>query len=91
MRIRIAHLRADEGEFYVDGHEFKFYLRPYFLRLTFKQSLVEDGREEAKHDASDGMLTCRLPKATPGGRKRTCEWQTSSAALGLIANGQGYA
>lgn len=66
VRIKVPHLRMEDGEFYVDGHEFKFHLRPYFLRLTFKQELTEDGRETATHDASAGILTVRVPKATPG-------------------------
>ena len=69
VRIRVPHLRAStEGEFYVLDREFKFFLRPYFLRLTFQQSLVEDGRERAEHDLSSGMLTVWLPKATHGER-----------------------
>ena len=66
VRIRLPHLKADEGEFYVLDREFKFHLRPYFLRLTFRHSLVEDGRERAEHDLGSGVLTVWLPKATPG-------------------------
>ncbi len=66
VRIRLPHLKADEGEFYVLDREFKFHLRPYFLRLTFRHSLVEDGRERAEHDLDSGVLTVWLPKATPG-------------------------
>ena len=66
VRIKVPHLKMEDGEFYVDGHEFKFHLRPYFLRLTFKQELTEDGRETATHDVSTGILTVRMPKATPG-------------------------
>jgi protein SHQ1 len=66
VHISMPHLRAEDGEFYVDGHEFKFYLRPYFLRLTFQQRLVEDGREGASYDAGSGLLSVRLPKEVPG-------------------------
>ena len=66
VRIRLPHLKADEGEFYVLDREFKFHLRPYFLRLTFRHCLVEDGRERAEHDLDSGVLTVWLPKATPG-------------------------
>ena len=66
VRIRIPHLRADEGEFYIEGCSFKFYLKPYFLRLTFEQPLVEDGRERAEHDMSRGTLGVWLPKANAG-------------------------
>ena len=67
VRIRLPHLLAtSEGEFYVDGCEFKFYLKPYFLRLTFRRPLVEDGREKAEHDVGTGVLTVWLPKETAG-------------------------
>ena len=52
IRIRVPHLRMEDGEFYVQEHEFKFHLRPYFLRLTFRQLLTEDGRETASYDAA---------------------------------------
>lgn len=66
VHISMPHLRAEDGEFYVEGNEFKFHLRPYFLRLTFRQRLVEDGREGASYDAGSGLLSIRLPKEVPG-------------------------
>jgi protein SHQ1 len=66
VHIIMPHLRAEDGEFYVEGNEFKFHLRPYFLRLTFRQRLVEDGREGASYDAGSGVLSIRLPKEVPG-------------------------
>ena len=66
IRIRVPHVHMEDGEFYVQDHEFKFHLRPYFLRLTFRQLLTEDGREAATYDAAAGVLTVRVPKATPG-------------------------
>ena len=66
IRIRVPHVHMEDGEFYVQDHEFKFHLRPYFLRLTFRQLLTEDGREAATYDAAAGVLSVRVPKATPG-------------------------
>ncbi|EOD36940.1 hypothetical protein EMIHUDRAFT_42339, partial [Emiliania huxleyi CCMP1516] len=66
VRLRVPHIRMDDGEFYIDGHEFKFHLKPYFLRLTFRARLCEDGREHASYDAVAGVLAVRLPKETPG-------------------------
>ena len=66
VHISVPHLRVDEGEFYIIDREFKFHLSPYFLRLTFRHDLVEDGRERAVHDIDTGVLTVWLPKATPG-------------------------
>jgi protein SHQ1 len=67
VAIRLPSLRStDEGEFYVLDKEFKFHLKPYFLRLTFRQQLVEDGRERAEHDIVSGTLRVWLPKANAG-------------------------
>ena len=67
VAIRLPSLRSSkEGEFYVLGKEFKFYLKPYFLRLTFRHELVEDGRERAEHDMGTGILRVWLPKAVAG-------------------------
>mmetsp|Transcript_23702 Transcript_23702/g.49637 ORF Transcript_23702/g.49637 Transcript_23702/m.49637 type:complete len:464 (+) Transcript_23702:282-1673(+) len=66
VRIRLPHLRTDDGEFYIEGNIFKFYLKPYFLRLTFGEQLLEDGRERAEYDAAAEILTVWLPKAEPG-------------------------
>ena len=48
--IRVRHVRADDMDFYVMQEEFKFYCKPYFLRLTFPHALVEDGREKAQFE-----------------------------------------
>lgn len=66
VKIWIQQLRPDDGEFHVEGHQFRFYMRPYFLRLTFQQRLKENGRERAEHDSVTGLLTVRLPKEDVG-------------------------
>jgi protein SHQ1 len=44
-------------DWYLDAHQFKFFVKPYFLRLTFEQELVEDGRETAQYDIETGRFT----------------------------------
>ena len=66
VEIRVRHVKADDMDFYVIDNEFKFYCKPYFLRLTFPHSLVEDGREKAQFDPILGQITCFLPKKDLG-------------------------
>ncbi|KAJ4454851.1 putative box H/ACA snoRNP assembly protein Shq1 [Paratrimastix pyriformis] len=64
--IRIPYVKVDTMEFYVSGDEFKFYCKPYFLRLIFPHELVEDGREKGVYDWSSGEVTITLPKKNRG-------------------------
>ena len=66
IHINVPFGRPDDMDFYVFGNEFKFYLRPYFLRLHFPNELVEDGREHASYDRESGKLHVWIPKAIAG-------------------------
>ncbi|KAJ3044288.1 Hsp90 cochaperone shq1 [Rhizophlyctis rosea] len=66
VMLRCPYVRAQEVEFYIEGTEFKFYVRPYFLRLNLPAPLIEDGRESASYDIDKGEITVKLPKETKG-------------------------
>nr|XP_023649798.1 protein SHQ1 homolog [Paramormyrops kingsleyae] len=66
LRIRVPYTRAAEFDLYIDGEDFKFYAKPYFLRLTLPGRIVEDGREKASFDIDKGLFTLRVPKESPG-------------------------
>ncbi|KAL1915970.1 uncharacterized protein VTP21DRAFT_6358 [Calcarisporiella thermophila] len=66
ITIHTPYIRAQDVEFFVDGNEFKFHLRPYFLRLTLPGRVVEDERASASYDVQTGDITVKLPKETPG-------------------------
>lgn len=42
------------------------HINPYFLRLNFTHSLIEDDDSNAQYDPSSGYLTLTLTKETPG-------------------------
>ncbi|KAL8212707.1 UNVERIFIED_CONTAM: Hsp90 cochaperone shq1, partial [Gekko kuhli] len=65
ITIKVPYARVSEFEVYFEGKEFKFYAKPYFLRLTLSGRIVEDGREKASYD-DKGIFTIKLPKETPG-------------------------
>ncbi|XP_062852788.1 protein SHQ1 homolog [Trichomycterus rosablanca] len=64
--IRVPYTRTSEFDVYVEGDDFKFYAKPYFLRLTLPGRIVQDGREKASFDIDKGLFTMRVPKETPG-------------------------
>ncbi|XP_010139131.1 PREDICTED: protein SHQ1 homolog, partial [Buceros rhinoceros silvestris] len=64
--IRVPYARASEFDVYFEGQDFKFYAKPYFLRLTLPGRIVEDGREKASYNTDKGTFTIRLPKEVPG-------------------------
>ncbi|CAM4575955.1 unnamed protein product [Lepidochelys olivacea] len=64
--INVPYAKVSEFDVYFEGKDFKFYAKPYFLRLTLPGRIVEDGREEASYNVDKGIFTVRLPKETPG-------------------------
>ncbi|NWU60412.1 SHQ1 protein, partial [Pterocles burchelli] len=66
--IKVPYARASEFDVYFEGENFKFYAKPYFLRLILPGRIVEDGREKASYDTDKGIrtFTIRLPKEVPG-------------------------
>nr|XP_046240727.1 protein SHQ1 homolog [Scatophagus argus] len=66
LNIRVPYTRTSEFDLYIDGTDFKFYAKPYFLRLSLPGRIVEDGRERAKFDIDKGLFTLQVPKETAG-------------------------
>ncbi|KAM7062704.1 protein SHQ1 homolog isoform 1-T1 [Molossus nigricans] len=66
IAIRVPHARVSEFDVYFQGVDFKFYAKPYFLRLTLPGRIVENGSEQGSYDADKGIFTIQLPKETPG-------------------------
>ncbi|KAF3855811.1 hypothetical protein F7725_016534 [Dissostichus mawsoni] len=64
--IRVPYTRTSEFDLFIDGTDFKFYAKPYFLRLSLPGQVVEDGREKAKFDIDKGLFTVWVPKETTG-------------------------
>ncbi|XP_042195491.1 protein SHQ1 homolog isoform X2 [Callorhinchus milii] len=66
ISIRVPYARVAEVDLYIDGEDFKFYAKPYFLRLTLPGKIVEDGREKALYDSDKGNFTVKVPKVVAG-------------------------
>ncbi|EFA75398.1 hypothetical protein PPL_11477 [Heterostelium album PN500] len=63
---RTPYIKANEADFYLMDTVFKFYCKPYFLRLTFSHSIVENGKEKASYNLDTQEFTFLLPKAVSG-------------------------
>ncbi|KAE9406393.1 SHQ1-domain-containing protein [Gymnopus androsaceus JB14] len=59
-------VRASDVEINVDSNLFSLHINPYFLRLNFTNSLIEDDASSAKYDPSTGYLTVTLTKEIKG-------------------------
>lgn len=66
ISIRVPYTRTAEFDLYIDGNDFKFFAKPYFLRLNLPGRIVEDGREKATFDIDKGLFTLRVAKETAG-------------------------
>uniref|UniRef100_A0A5F4VT69 Protein SHQ1 homolog n=1 Tax=Callithrix jacchus TaxID=9483 RepID=A0A5F4VT69_CALJA len=66
IAIRVPYARVSEFDVYFEGSDFKFYAKPYFLRLTLPGRIVGNGSEQGSYDTDKGIFTIRLPKETPG-------------------------
>uniref|UniRef100_A0A8C2G7V6 Protein SHQ1 homolog n=1 Tax=Cyprinus carpio TaxID=7962 RepID=A0A8C2G7V6_CYPCA len=78
--IRVPYTRTSEFDIYIQGEDFKFYAKPYFLRLTLPGRIVEDGREKASFDIDKGLFTLHVPKETAGEHFEGLEMLTSLLA-----------
>ncbi|XP_045931713.1 protein SHQ1 homolog [Micropterus dolomieu] len=80
VSIRVPYTRTSEFDLYIDGTDFKFYAKPYFLRLSLPGRIVEDGREKATFDIDKGLFTLRVPKETAGEHFEELQMLTSLLA-----------
>ncbi|KAN0034321.1 hypothetical protein ACTFIV_000818 [Dictyostelium citrinum] len=60
------YIKASEADFYLLENQFKFYCKPYFLRLTFSHNIVENGKEKASFNVNTQEFTFYLPKEIKG-------------------------
>ena len=59
-------VRASEIEIHVDDTLISLHVAPYFLRLSFPASVVEDDQSSAVYDPASGYFTLTLTKLNRG-------------------------
>lgn len=68
VKINVPYVRVSQAEVVASSHDFTFYCKPYFLKLTFPHEVVDDDRCRAVYDPNidHGLITAHLPKLVPG-------------------------
>ena len=46
ITVTAKYIKSNDVEIFIEDNEFKFYVKPYFLRLYFPCHIVEDGNEK---------------------------------------------
>lgn len=68
ITVSVPYVRVAAAELEIDGAVLAFYCKPYLLKLTFPEQLVDDERAKAEYDPNveHGTLTVYAPKAEKG-------------------------
>ncbi|KAK7052551.1 SHQ1-domain-containing protein [Favolaschia claudopus] len=66
VKVYCPSIRAADVETHIDDTLFTIHVNPYFLRLNFSYTIVDDEQSSASYDPSSGYLTVILTKETKG-------------------------
>lgn len=66
IEIKAPYSKISDAEIYFHEEEFKFYSKPYYLRLHLPGKVVENGLESAKYESDNGTYIIHMPKQSPG-------------------------
>eukprot|EP00667_Euglena_gracilis_P014068 EG_transcript_14546 len=66
VSIDVPHVKVRDIQIVVEGSEFTFFIKPYYLRLTFSHRLVEQEDHHAQYDIAKEVIEVRLQKEAPG-------------------------
>lgn len=63
--IKAPYSKVSEADIFIEDVNFKFYAKPYFLRLSFSAPLLEDDRSSCTYDVESGEYKLKIAKAEP--------------------------
>ncbi|XP_023229591.1 protein SHQ1 homolog isoform X1 [Centruroides sculpturatus] len=66
LHIKTPFAKISETEIYFQDYDFKFFSKPYFLRLNLPGKVIENGRESARYDCDKGSFVIHIPKLNHG-------------------------
>lgn len=66
ITIHAPFTNISDTEVFMDGQDFRFFSKPYFLRLHLPHELVEDDRASAKYEADSRSFIVTAPKKSHG-------------------------
>ncbi len=84
--VRVPHVKTEDMEFYIVGNEFKFYCRPYYLRLTFDQyarTAVRCITPACGYGCADVNFRCVIED---GREAATYDWSSGEATVSIGAS-----
>ncbi|KAJ5074217.1 hypothetical protein M0811_00846 [Anaeramoeba ignava] len=79
INIKIPYSKFDDIDYYILGKEFKFYSKPYFLRLTFPHELDDENERDVKfnYNIEQNEISFKIPKKIKGEFFENLEMLTS--------------
>ncbi len=67
VSINVKYVKISDVDFYIEGNNFKFYLKPYFLNLFFSHKLKsESDNNHSQYDVDSSLLVCKIEKENKG-------------------------
>ena len=68
INIELKYAKITSAQFEIDGYTFFFYLKPYFLKLTFAQPRQDENTalNKATYDIDKQLLFCKVQKLNSG-------------------------
>jgi len=56
VHLKLKYVKISEVDFYLEGNNFKFHLKPYFLNLNFSDNIKETENCNSKYDIDTGKV-----------------------------------
>lgn len=67
LKITIKYVKFSDVDFFIEGNNFRLYLKPYHLNLHFSDNLKSDSENNhSKYDVDKGLLECKIEKELEG-------------------------
>jgi protein SHQ1 len=67
IKIKVKYVKFSEVDFFIEGNNFRFYLKPYYLNLYFSDNLkAESENNNSKYDIDKELIDCRIEKEIEG-------------------------
>ena len=74
----VKYVKISAAEFDIDGQNFRFFLHPYTLNLTFSGELKSTAEaNKSSYDVEKHLLTCQIEKAVKGEHFENLDMVTS--------------
>lgn len=80
ITIKAPYSKVSEVDIFIEGHDFKFHAKPYFLRLHLPGAIVEDDRASTVYDADHGEYKIKVAKQFPGNHFEDLDMMTKLLA-----------